>query len=265
MIRCFLAVAMLAGMAGVAQEDNSFEAFFAEFAAKREGVEVLEANFEQKTVLPDEILTTEGSLLYAKPRRIVFRTEDPEQTILIDGRRVWEHEPDIKQMVSYDLADDPRMDVFFVAFDSDTERLRRVYDVGLLTTQDDPRGSRGIVVKPKLEDGEDALFREVNVYLRHGDLLPYRIRIVNDEESEVFIDVQELTVNGAPPPERTQIRLPEGTTIIENDEVVETVGPEGKGVPEALQFMPEPSGGAAEDREDTQVEVKTLEAPGEAP
>ena len=72
----FLAAALIGmlGAAGVETEPpNPVDAFFAEYAAKRDGVKVLEANFLQKQILPDDVVTTRGSLLYVRPRRVVLR------------------------------------------------------------------------------------------------------------------------------------------------------------------------------------------------
>ena len=234
-----LLAVLLASMAAEAPPD--FDAFFEEFKAKRDGIRVLEADFIQRTILPDEVLTSRGTLLYAKPRRIVYRTQQPHRATLIDGRRGYEYEPDIKQLVIYDLEDRPEADIFFLGFDDDTEALREAYDVNVFTIEGEERGSQGIVVRPKDPAAADAYFVEVSLYLRDEDYLPYRIRIVNDEESQVITEVQDIEVNHDPAPVRTQISLAPGTKIIENDTVVEVVGEEWKEVPEPLHFGPDTS------------------------
>ena len=223
-------------LTAVAAPTPSFEEFFAEFARKRDGIEVLEARYTQKTIVPEEELTTEGVLLYAKPRRIVLRSADPGTCTLVDGGRVYEYEPEIKQCTIYDLEDEPEADVFFFGFDADTEALRRAYDVAYFTTENYDQGSQGISIKPKADAAGDIYFVEVNVYLRDEDYLPYRIRVDKGEGSQVIIDVSGFQVNGSPAPEQTQLSLPEGTKIIENDTVIETTGPEGKRIPEPVMF-----------------------------
>lgn len=239
-----------------------FEAFFEEFAQKRDGLVVLEAEFEQKTILPDDILTTPGSLLYAEPRRIVFRTEDPERVTLIDGRTGYEYEPPIKQLTVFELEDNPQIDVFFLAFEDDAARLREDYQVRLFTIDADPRGTRGITVEPKPDGGATAYFKRVDLYLRDEDMLPYRMHIEHNEESDVIIDISKYRVNEAPEPRRTQIHVASGTTIIENDAVAE--------VTETERYMPEPVffGNASEDapedppgEEEPAVSATALDAP----
>ncbi|HPO12169.1 MAG TPA: outer-membrane lipoprotein carrier protein LolA [Candidatus Hydrogenedentes bacterium] len=246
----------VAALALLGAGDPSFDQFFADFTKKRDGIEALEARFTQKSIVPEETLTTEGGLVYSKPRRIVFRTDSPNRATLIEESRVCEYEPEIKQLVIYDIEDNPRADVFFLGFDNDTENLRKSYEVSLFTTSEDPQGSRGLLVKPKKKEDEEPLFIEAKLYLRDKDYLPYRIQVINDKESQVDIAIKEYKVNVKLDPAKLQIAVPEGTKVIENDDVLETVGPEGKTYPDALRFsvsMPE--------EKPSSVQVKDLAPP----
>ncbi len=233
-----------------------FDVFFETFSEKRAGIQVLEAQFTQRTILPDEILTTEGSLLYAQPRRIVFRTEDPQRTTLIDADRGYEYEPPIKQMTIFDLADNPETEVFFVAFEHDITQLRDLYEVTLFDIMEDDRGKQGLLIKPKA-DQKNPTFEEISIYLRDSDWLPYRIRIVNDPDSQLIIDFTAYQINHAPKPEKTQIFLSEGVKVIENDRVVDTVGKEGKYLPGAMHFAKEKPDTAASDTSKTPAPTTT--------
>ncbi len=235
MIGLVLFVAM--GAAG--GDEAAFDGFFAEFAEKRDGIRTLEARFTQESVVPEETLYSAGRLIYVKPKRIVFRYEAPEPTYLIDGLRAYEYEPDLKQVQVYLLEDNPQTEALFLGFDEDTKRLRDAYEVELFEPAEEPEGARGVVLRPKNARDEEAYFEKVTLFLRAEDYLPYRIHIVNDAESHVTIRVADFVVNGASAPAQGQIMLPEGTTIIEDDEIVETVGRGGKLVPEAIA-MPEP-------------------------
>ena len=223
-----------------AAPEVDIDAFFKEFSAKRDGVVALDASFTQKTKLPDEELTTKGSLTFIKPRRIIFHTEDPDRTTLVDDRSGYEYDPEIKQLQIFDIEDNPQADIFFLGFNSNTETLRKAYDLTLFDITDDPRGGHGIKIKPKADSKEQAYFIEVNLYLRDEDYLPYRIHIRNDAESQVFIDVESINKAFRPTPQLTQIFLPQDTKVVENDRVVETVGPGGKRVPDAILMPPEP-------------------------
>lgn len=240
------------------------EKFFANFAAKRDAIQVLEAEFTQKTIYPDEILTTEGDLVFAKPRRLVFHTADPERTTLLDGKRVYEYEPEIKQATAYDIGDNPQADIFFFGFDNDISALRKSYEVAMVTLPDETRGKNGLLIKPKAENTADSRFKEVTLYLRDEDYLPYRIRIVNDEESQVIVDFSHMTVNGKIDPARTQLSLAEGTKIIENDVPLETVASGGKRIPDPVPLADAyKSAGSPEEKPKTTADeqVKIIELP----
>ncbi len=223
-----------------AAPDADVDAFFKEFSAKRDGVVALDATFTQKTKLPDEELTTKGSLIFIKPRRIIFHTDDPERTTLVDDRSGYEYDPEIKQLQIFDIEDNPQADIFFLGFNSNTETLRKAYDLTLFDIPDDPRGRHGIKIKPKAQSKEQTYFIEVNLYLRDEDYLPYRIHIRNDEESQVFIEVEAIDKAFRPAPQLTQIFLPQDTKVVQNDRVVETVGTGGKRVPDAVLMPPVP-------------------------
>ncbi len=224
-----------------AAPDADVDAFLKEFSAKRDGVVALDAAFTQKTKLPDEELTTKGSLIFIKPRRIIFHTDDPERTTLVDDRSGYEYDPEIKQLQIFDIEDNPQADIFFLGFNSNTETLREAYDLTLFDIPNDPRGKHGIKIKPKAQSKEQAYFIEVNLYLRDEDYLPYRIHIRNDEESEVSIEVESINKTFRPTPQLTQIFLPQDTKVVQNDRVVETVEAGGKRVPDAILMPPEPA------------------------
>jgi len=238
-----IAATLIALGAIAAPASDDFEAFFQEFARKRDGIQLLEATFTQTTILPEETLENDGWLVYAKPhpssgqdRRIVMCNDDGLCNI-VDGRRGYEYEKDLDQVLAYDMEDTPEADIFFLGFDDDTQALREAYDVGIFEQERDERGRHGIVLRPKDPDNEDAFFKEVNLYLRDADFLPYRIHIVK-EESEIVTEVASFKINEGFETAKTQLALPEGTKIIVNDAVQETVGAGGKRIPEPIQFGP---------------------------
>lgn len=203
-------------------EANEFDNFFRAFKEKRDGVGSLTAHFTQQTILPDEIITTEGTLYYSKPRRILFKTDAPNQSILIDGRRGYEYDSEIRQLTVFDIEDHPRADIFFLGFDDNTESLQRAYQLELMITHD-TRGMQGINIKPRTDTDDAVYFTEVNLFLREKDFLPYRIHIVNDEESELFIDIDQIVPQASPDLDAARILVAPGVKIIENDTVVDTV------------------------------------------
>lgn len=207
------------------KEENEFDVFFRSFKEKRDGIGSLTAHFTQRTVLPDEEISTEGTLYYSRPRRIMFKTDEPDRAILVDERRGYEYDAEIRQLTIFDIEDHPRADIFFLGFDDDTEALQRAYEVQLMITHD-AKGMQGIKIKPRTDTDDAIYFLEVNLFLRDEDFLPYRIHIVNDIESEVFIDIDEIKPQASPDLDAARILVPSGVKIIENDAVAATVGEE---------------------------------------
>ena len=225
-----LLVALLAFSAG---DPDPVESFFREFAAKRDGIRTLEAQFVQTNFSVDEETTVKGRIVYVKPRRIVFRYDDPEMAHLVDGLRMYEYDADLKQVLIYELEDAPQTEALFMSFDDDTKRLREAYDVALFDP--DEKDLRGLMLTPKPKESEEPLFEHARLFLRGEDLLPRRIEIQNDAESRVVIEVKDIKANAPLQAEQAQVLVPEGTTVVQDDRLLETVGPGGKLLP-----LPEP-------------------------
>lgn len=229
-----MALAMLA-------QTPTVDAFLKTFADKRAHVEKLEAAFTQDTVTPDETTRAVGRIVYERPRRILLQYFDPEVVYLVDGTRVYQYNAEIEQVQIYDLESDPQMEALFLGFDEDTARLREAYTLGVFDATN-ACGTKGLrlipleVRKDKPEDAADdevsGLFQEVELFLRDEDYLPCRIHVVNDAESSVEIRVDRFKLNTDAGAATAQIEVPEGTSIIENETLVEKVGPGGKRIPE---------------------------------
>ncbi len=225
--------------------------FFADFAKKREPIERLEARFVQDTVTPDETTRTIGYIVYQKPRRIMLRYLDPEVTYLVDGNRVYQYNVELEQVQVYDLDDDPQLEALFLGFDSDTNRLRDAYSIELFDPDPSTCGEEGLRLLPlpaepsgaagSTDESVAPLFQEIALYLRGDDLLPCRIHVINDAESNVEISVDDFKINDAAGDAAARIDLPEGTMIIENEENVEQVGPGGKWIPVEAGATAEPA------------------------
>ncbi|MBX7258130.1 MAG: outer membrane lipoprotein carrier protein LolA [Candidatus Hydrogenedentes bacterium] len=227
-------------------------AFLAEFAEKREHIQGLTARFLQENVTEDETTPSTGEIVYAKPRRILFRYADPSVTYLIEGLRVYEYDEQLEQVQIFDLGDDPQAEALFLGFDSDTTRLKEAYEIALGEPEKPDCGKKGLELTPRLKpdagqsDTVTPLFNKVRLTLREGDYLPCFIHVFNDDDSEVRISVSDISVNSTATPMPVELLLPEGTRIIENEESVKTVGPGGMRIPEGLQSnpAPEPAAGA---------------------
>lgn len=240
-----------------------FDVFFEQFAEKRAGIQILEANIREDTIQYGDTTTRNGRLIFGKPRRILFRYDGDEPAMMIDDRRVYEFDPLVEQLQIYDIEDGPEASIFFLGFDSDPEALREAYDVRLFTVQSE-EARRGIEIRPFKENINEAPFVEVTIYLRESDYLPHRIDIEFDGDTRMVTEFSNYRINHAIDPAETQLRIPAGTRIIENNEVtVRAVPGGGLLMPPTPLEVPEPGPDAAkpETTRPPAVEAKELPAP----
>ena len=235
--------------------------FFAEFTKARQGVQGLQARFEQTNTSGKDVVNANGTIVYVKPRRILFRYESTDQNAvyLIDNHKVFEYEPDVRQVQIYNMDENEKTEILFLGFDNDTESLRKNYDVSVVEPANKDAGSRALVIHPKVKtiDGKPAepavpkdpanptdpaapkksgereasSFREVMILLRDKDYIPVAIQIINQDDSEVLILMKDIALRDKADLSLATISLPEGTKIFENDEKKEVVGAGGKVVP----------------------------------
>lgn len=223
---------ILAAVAIAAADLPTFDTFFKDFAQKRDVIENLEARFEQENVTPEEETQASGRIMYAKPRQIMFTYEKPAggATYLVDANNVYVFQPDARQLEIRNIQNTAEAEAFFLGFSENTEELRKAYDLALFEPEDSAFAKYGIVIRPG-KDAESAPFQEVKLYLRESDYLPVRIHVINDEESRVSIKVLDIKTNLPSEQVDVRIKAPQGTKVIKEDRVVETVGPEGKSFP----------------------------------
>lgn len=226
----------IVGAAGAQSED--LEAFLKNFAEKRDAVKVMQAQFTQDNVTADDEYRCMGEILYRRPRTLLFRYFDPEVYYLVEGTEVHEYDPELEQMQIHDMSGHSEAEAMFLGFQEDTTRLREAYDLSLFDASEVAGAFEGLELTPKVagEPGGDGvvevpLFERVRLYLREGDLLPIRIRIVKDADSHVTIRVTDIDVSAELDPDAFTLNLPEGTLIVQGEKIVETVGAGGKRVP----------------------------------
>lgn len=222
------------------------EAFMKEFAAKRQGLERVQADFRQTTVFDKDTDEAAGTIFYRAPKRLLMRYEPPNATLMVDNQRFYEYEPEDRQLVIYSVTEPAQADIVFFGFDNDLEALRRSYEL-ILERNDTPEIPYTLHITPRESAKEDAFFRSVTLYLRAEDYLPVRLEVVK-EDSTVHTVFQNYKKN---PPTDTFVdvlEVPKGTKVIVDDQVQEVVQEEHKRfplneVPAASQAVP--SGGNA--------------------
>lgn len=226
----------MAWAVGAAAEAPSLDEFFGEFARQRDAVATLQADFVQTTVTPDEVTVSEGTLVYARPKRLIFRYADPPLVYMIDGLNVYEYDAELEQLQIFKLEDRPESEAFYLGFETDPARLQEAYNVRILPPDDPAKHALAIEFSPKppeTDEGEEPYFQRVVLQLSKGQLLPSEILIVNDAESHTSFSISNFRINEPLPPELSHVEVPEGTTIVENDEYAGEVGPGGAMFPRA--------------------------------
>ncbi|HOL18860.1 MAG TPA: outer membrane lipoprotein carrier protein LolA [Candidatus Hydrogenedens sp.] len=218
-------------------ENKDIDNFFQKYTESRDKIQILVADFIQKSIYPDESYITKGTLVFIKPRRIVFHTDEPEKYTLVENTKIYEYEPEIKQMTIYDLKDQVETELFFFAFAQNLDELRKKYHVTPIQLSEE-RGKHGISIRPYIDKEQETQFEEIILYLRDEDYLPYRLRIINEDNIQTIIDFEKIEINGKIRREDTQIFVPQGTNIIENDKQKEIVPEDGKRIPEPASVDP---------------------------
>lgn len=224
----------LAAMAGAAvPEATDFDAFFEVYAEKRAHVETVQAAFEQINVYPTDSEVSGGSIVFAAPDRLVLRYEDPEVAYHIDGNAVFEYDAEIRQVLVIPIDYAPDAEAFILAFSNRPERLRELYEVEIV--EPDPGDEPGPVLVLKPKDTGDELeppFLQAQLKLRDSDYLPSRIYIERDQDTQVNILIDEIVVNEELAQNSDKVFVPQGTDIIQDDTLVETIGEGGRWLPD---------------------------------
>jgi len=214
-----LAAALVWIGAAAAQTPSAGE-FLTDFAKQRDAVSTLRADFVQTTTNTDETDVARGTIVYTRPKRLIFRYEDPTIAYMIDGLRVYEYDPDAAQIQIFDLEDRPESEAFYLGFESNVARLQEAYEITVVPPDNPDTHAIAVEFRPRpREDSEDEpYFQRVRLQLRKNDLLPTDILIVNDEESSTSFSISDFKINETLPEDLSHVRVAEGTAIIENDE-----------------------------------------------
>lgn len=218
-----------------AAAQDELDRFFEEFKERRESIHALEGKFERENITSEGTFRAEGELLYVRPRRLIFRHEEPEMPdTIVDGLRVYEYDEELEQLQIRDLDDDGRTEALFIGFEQDLGRLREAYDIEFFDPGEVKDAVKGLVLRPKPDpdnEQEPRLFEALRLYLRAKDYLPVRVVIVNNADSTVDIRVAGYRINKKLDPRKTQILVPEGTVVVENEQSFDEVGPGGMRFP----------------------------------
>lgn len=211
---------------------QDIDAFLQDFAKQRDAIETFQCRFTQITLSPDDAIESEGTLVFVRPRRILFLYDEPRLAYMIDQLTMYEYDADLEQVRIETLEDKPEADALFLGFEKDVGRLREAYDIVMATKEESHATGNVLKLTPKKREGEEPLFETVLLYLRDNDYLPYRLYIRNSAENDVTYELSDFVVNDKDARPPSTITVPEGTDVIRGDEKVETIGAGGKTFPE---------------------------------
>lgn len=223
-------------MPSAAQSPLDLDEFFVEFAQKREKIQRLRAPFTQLTVTPDETFTSTGHIIYARPKQMILYYDGGEDggdavVYVTDGKVYYEYDEESRQLQSWEIEDRPDTEALFLGFSDDSARLREAYQI-ILRPPEDAGGGVELELRPLDPGSGESEFEKIVLQLREEDLLPAKIHLVNDAESNTTIVIGVFAINRAEGSE-VFLLVPEGTEILHDEEYVETAGPGGVRIPRA--------------------------------
>jgi outer membrane lipoprotein-sorting protein len=219
------------------------DAFLKDFAKKRDEITTFQCRYSQSIVSPDDTLETEGTLVFVRPKRILFRYDDPKSIYMIDDTTFYEYDPDATQLRIETVEGRPEGEAFFLAFEKDLSRLKESYTISLVSKDESKSSGTVLELVPKSNVGDELLFNRLLIFLREDDYLPYRLFFRNASESDVTFELSDYIVNDKTAKPPSTLDVPEGTTILRGDAKSENVGPGGKTFPELAPKSEPPQAG----------------------
>jgi outer membrane lipoprotein-sorting protein len=229
---------------------------FQSFLDQRDAVKTLTARFHQETIAPDELIESEGSLVYINPKRILFRYDKPLITYMIDAERNYEYDEENEQLVVYDLDGGPEAEAFFLGFENNRAKVLEAYSISSEASDNPKEFLPTVVLTPKTDDPEELFFERVYMKIKLNNSMPSQIIIINDEENKVIFYLDEYEINTPLQDDRKQLHIAEGTEIIINDEYVGQADVGGKTYPEPKPDLAEIK---SNDQDSDLIESETLD------
>lgn len=207
---------------------------------QRTQLTTLQATFKQVTMTSDEDTTSTGTLVYVKPKRIIFRYDDPAIDYMLDRHHAYEYDAELEQIMIFDIEGRPEAEAFFLGLESDTAILEKSYTIKALAPKDPERDAVALELLPRPVEDQEPIFAKVTLQLRKNDYLPTRIDIINDENSSVTFTIEDFILNQSLPKKSSHIFAPDLTDVVFNDEVLEAVGEAGAYFPNDARLGLEP-------------------------
>lgn len=229
----FAVWAVLALVAQVPGATPEASGFLSAYSAERDGLETLQARFVQWTYTPEEDIKSEGTVTFVRPKRIIFRYDDPPLSYMIDGTHAYEYDEELEQILIYDIEGQPEAEAFFMGMESDIDAIKEAYQIDVLPPDDALDGAHAVRLTPHPNEDLEPLFEYVTLQMRKQDFLPTQILIRNDEDSRVEYTLSSFQKNATLAADVSQVLVKEDADIVVNDVAMDTAGEGGHLFPDA--------------------------------
>jgi outer membrane lipoprotein-sorting protein len=214
---------------------TTFDAFFDAFESKRETVHAFRAQFIHTTITPgDDFYEMPGSVAFNHPRELLLEYEEPPQTYYVDETIYCDYFTEASQLTVRRIEDSREIEPFFLAFERDPAALKKDYHVSISAQGVDGCDGPVVILVPKPVAGREPLFQQAQLFLRETDYLPCRLFVETTGDSHFNIVFTDYDINPTVDDQGLRFRLPEGVSIIIDDELVEVTGEQGASVPDDL-------------------------------
>lgn len=184
-------------------------------------VETFSARFEQeqKDDQGRVLQRTSGRLWLARPGKFRWSYEKPyEQQIVCDGRTLWQHDPDLDQVMvrpaGATLQGTPAQLL------TDRAALEKHFTVENLGTDG---GFAHLRLRPKAADSD---FQSVELWLKDG--APQRMRFEDPLGGASEVRFSEIRTNQPIEPKRFTFTIPKGAEVIQAEGAAGAAGPRGR-------------------------------------
>lgn len=192
----------------------------------------MQATFKQITMTEEDDTTSTGTIVYVKPKRIIFRYDDPPVEYMIDKKHAYEYDAELEQIMIFNIEGRPEAEAFFLGLESDTELLKKSYTIKALAPENPERDAVALQLLPIPKEDIEPIFAKITLQLRKNDYLPTKIDIINNETSSVIFTITNFKLNESLPKNRSHIFTPDLTDLVLNDEVLDAVGEAGAFFPD---------------------------------
>jgi outer membrane lipoprotein-sorting protein len=154
-----------------------------------------------------ETVTFRGTMLYAKPKQMLWEFTDPDaSSLLINSDGIWLVVPRIKQIQEIEVDSQERTDTFFLGLEKSLRELSQDYRMEWMGQETLPQGRADRV---QLTRPGDSFAAEIGLWFDTVRGIPLRVRWVGDGGEATVTDFFDIQINTGIKPEAFRLNVPE--------------------------------------------------------